>query len=445
MTRDQLQKNTVNNSVFEKEMDRRDFLQATTKIAGLTLGLTVANSLNSFGVKTTWANVSDKYASEKVPTMTCHVLSDIQGDLNDFKKTLLDLNEVRPHTDAMVINGDITGRGYAFEYEQVRQVLAQYPHPEKTYYTIGNHEFYTAKWKDPNTLAQATWPNGVPESQHFQNFYNFTGLDKVYYKREVNGYPFIFLGTEKYMHYHDPKMWDEVWMSNEQINFLKDNLEYYNRLNKNKPIFVFSHHILPDTVSGSRQSPYLADYLQADKLFDIFKDYPQVVLFTSHTHWDLNLPDWAAKKTIKGGDPIGFTIVNTGAMETGWMSVGPQGGEKVSPDGSSFNQGLYLEVFGNDVVIKARDFKRKQWIKELHIHKGLATQGAPEVTADLNQNILAGATSYMEYSVGNKHNWQTYNPVQLPKFAENEVVYVRHKGFELLEAGQPAKVKFSKK
>ena len=52
-----------------------------------------------------------------------------------------------------------------------------------------------------------------------------------------------------------------------------------------------------------------------DKLYDILKDYPQVVFFTSHTHWDLNLPDWAGKKKIKGGDEKGFTVVNTGGLK----------------------------------------------------------------------------------------------------------------------------------
>ena len=103
------------------------------------------------------------------------------------------------------------------------------------------------------------------------------------------------------MKYHDSKMWDEVYMSDEQLGWLKQNLEEYSQKIKQAD-FHFSHHVLPDTVSGSRQSPYLQDYLNVDKLYDILKDYPQVVFFTSHTHWDLNLPDWAGKKKIAGGD-----------------------------------------------------------------------------------------------------------------------------------------------
>ncbi len=61
--------------------------------------------------------------------------------------------------------------------------------------------------------------------------------------------------------------------------------------------------------------------------------------FTSHTHWDLNLPDWAGKKKIKGGDEKGFTVVNTGGIETGWMSAGPNGGEKLLQMAIHLNKG----------------------------------------------------------------------------------------------------------
>lgn len=40
---------------------------------------------------------------------------------------------------------------------------------------------------------------------------------------------FLFLGTEKYMKYHDSKMWDEVYMSDEQLGWLKQNLEEYSQ------------------------------------------------------------------------------------------------------------------------------------------------------------------------------------------------------------------------
>lgn len=383
-------------------------------------------------------------ASAKAPTMTFDVISDIQGDLKDFAHVLQDMRVVNPDSEALVVNGDITSRGYDFEYQAVQDVLDNNPHPKNVWYSIGNHEFYVPKWKNPQTLAQSTWPNGTKEEELFQNFYRFSGEEKVYHKKEIKGYPFLFLGTEKYMKYHDPKLWDEVYLSDEQLDWLKENLEWYSKEDKNKPIFIFSHHVLPDSISGSKQSPYLRDYLDVDKLLDILKDYPQVVFFTSHTHWDLNLPDWAGTKKVEGGDKRGFTVVNTAGIETGWMSAGPNGGEKVTPDGSSFKQGLQIEVHDDDVVIKAYDYKHDKVIKSLSIHNGKSAQLPPDVTADDENNVLIGATPYMEYSLDGLDNWVDYDPANPPAFEGNQTVFVRHKGEMNLEDGLPKMVKFKK-
>ena len=80
------------------------------------------------------------------------------------------------------------------------------------------------------------------------------------------------------MHYHDASLWDEVYLSDEQLDWLKQNLEEYSKNDPNKPIFLFSHHILKDSISGSNQSPYTGDYLDQAKLEAILKDYLQVIL-----------------------------------------------------------------------------------------------------------------------------------------------------------------------
>ncbi|MFF8811741.1 metallophosphoesterase family protein [Streptomyces pactum] len=295
--------------------------------------------------------------------VTIDVVSDIQGDTGDFGRALDQMRGLPGSSSALVVNGDITNRGYPHEYAEVRATLDAHPHPGRTFFTIGNHEFYVPKYCDPGKLCQGTWPNGTPESRLFQNFYDFTGLDKVYYERVVDGVPMLMLGTEKYMKYHDATKWDEVWMSDEQLNWLASRLEHWER--QGKPVLVFSHHVLPDTVSGTRNRLYSGDYLQANRLLKILGRHEDAVLFTSHTHWDLGLSDWAVRKVVPGtGNLRGFTVVNTGAVQTQWTDDGKGGETALS---GMENSGLRVTVGKKEIVVKARDYLRDRWVKELRI------------------------------------------------------------------------------
>ena len=125
----------------------------------------------------------DEHLFSKDPGLTFDVISDIQGDLNDFKHVLNDMKQVNPASKALIVNGDITDRGWDFEYQAVQQVLDHNPHPDNVWYSIGNHEFYKPKWATPNKLAQNTWPNHTPESEMLQNFITLLARRKSTIKR----------------------------------------------------------------------------------------------------------------------------------------------------------------------------------------------------------------------------------------------------------------------
>ncbi|KRF54246.1 hypothetical protein ASG99_27655 [Bacillus sp. Soil768D1] len=284
--------------------------------------------------------------------MSFNIISDIQGDTGDFDTALKQMNIINPNSKALIINGDITNGGGIGEYDSVRNVINNNAVPFNIISSVGNHEFYEAKWNNYKTT----------EEEMFRRFCDFAGVDKPYYSRVVKGIPFIVLGTEKYMGFHRDYHIDQVYMSDEQLVFLRNQLEKYSK--QNKPVFIISHHVLKDTVSGSRQSPYLDDYMQYDEIMSILGDHSNAIFFSGHSHWSLELPDWAVNVKVPGGDKKGFTAVNTGAIQTGWMSAGPNGGEVVSPDGGSFNQALQIDVFENEVVIKGRNFRTNSWMQE---------------------------------------------------------------------------------
>ncbi|MBE1466018.1 metallophosphoesterase family protein [Kibdelosporangium phytohabitans] len=297
------------------------------------------------------------------PAVRFNVISDIQGDLADFGRALDDLAAINPASAGLGIAGDITPRGYDFEYAQVRQTLGKHPRPRKVAWAIGNHEFYVPKWRDPDTLAQETWPNGTTEDSLFRSFYNFAGRNTVYTETSFGGIPVLCLGTERYAKYHDPKLWDEVWISDQQFTWLEQRLRYW--AGWRKPVMVLTHHPLPNTVSGTHNKLYKSDYLQPDRLLSILGRHKDVFLFSGHTHWDLNLSDWVVRRVVPGtGNLEGFTVVNTAAVQTGWVDDG-KGGE-VSL-GGAFNQGLQVEVSSRSVVIKARDFTTRTWLKQITV------------------------------------------------------------------------------
>ncbi|MGW4704153.1 metallophosphoesterase family protein [Streptomyces sp. NPDC004285] len=297
------------------------------------------------------------------PVTAFNVISDIQGDLRDLGVALEDMRRTNPASSGLAVAGDITPRGYDAEYAAVTAELARHTRTKTTAWAIGNHEFYVPKWRDPSTLAQESWPNGTTEDSLFRSFFHFAGRNTVYAEHSFGGIPVLSLGTEKYMHFHDPKLWDEVWLSEAQFTWLEDRLAYWAR--RRRPVMVVTHHPLPNTVSGSHNRLYARDYLQADRLLAVLGRHRDVFLFCGHTHWDLALSDWYVRRVVPGTANLdGFSVINTGAVQTGYTDDG-QGGEVSVP--GTFNQGLQVEVFHDRVVVKARDFAAGSWLKQITV------------------------------------------------------------------------------
>ncbi|MFM9369833.1 DUF4073 domain-containing protein [Streptomyces sp. Da 82-17] len=338
-------------------MDRRSVL--TTAVGAVALGAAAQIPASAASPASAAAGAP---AADAGLVTRFNVISDIQGDLADLDVALKDLSAVNPRSSGIAVAGDITPRGYDFEYAEVTRAFAKHTLP-RTAWAIGNHEFYVPKWADPDTLAQSTWPNGTTEDSLFKSFYTFAGRNKVYAEHDFGGIPVLAIGTEKYMHYHDSALWDEVWLSDEQFAWLEDRLRYWQ--GRRRPVMVVTHHPLPNTVSGSRNKLYLKDYLQADRLLALLGRHRDAFLFCGHTHWDLNLSDWYVRRVVPGtANPEGFNVVNTGAIQTGWTDNGT-GGEVTVP--GTFNQGLQVDVYRDRVVVRARDFAKSAWIKQITV------------------------------------------------------------------------------
>jgi putative cell wall-binding protein/3',5'-cyclic AMP phosphodiesterase CpdA/chitodextrinase len=305
-------------------------------------------------VRDKYGNISEDGPTHDVKTeddqviISFPVISDIHLDNNEdsesakkFSNALNDLNEINPKYDAMVIVGDMTDNGLDDQYDNIHSVLDKNAHGT-VYYTIGDHEYWKARLNGNNELSDDTFPNGETEEMTHDRFMEKTGMPGVYYDKwvgpEDNQYHFIFLSPDKFWQ-TDKSIGDRAYISDEQIQWLEEKLA--EKANENKPIFVFTHQPLPDTVPGSNSSNSIIQY---NKVKKVLAKYPQVVMFSGHTHYNLNMPNNMVQEY--------FTMFDTSSVL----------GYKDEYSETDISQGLYVEVYKDKVVVKGREFSNKEWI-----------------------------------------------------------------------------------
>jgi hypothetical protein len=273
--------------------------------------------------------------------LTFSVLGDVHGNITNLEEVIKDLYTINPHMDALVLNGDTVDQGKEEQYDSIKNVISENKDllPKTIIKNIGNHEFYN-------------YQAGTNSSDQVQNFIDryleFSGEEKVYHDIWLKDYHFISLGSED----GNSKTLDSVraFISENQQKWLKEKLaEKYQR---GKPIFVFLHQHLNFENKG------WIGVEQSKEVIDILSKYPEVILFTSHTHSDLD------DSSVILNQP--FTMIHTGSVS---YTIIP---DQNSADGKrreAYIKGLYIEVNGNQVIVKGRDIKEKQWIFTKEISK----------------------------------------------------------------------------
>lgn len=253
-----------------------------------------------------------------------------------FAMALQDLHQIDPNQKVLVINGDLTETGLQSDYDHMKKVLRLNPHAANTWFTIGNHEFYAAFRDKHGKLNMKAFPNERTETRCIQRFLWNTGAPNVYYDKWIEGYHFVMLGSEK-SRISNPDYGDNAWVSDAQLNWLEARLK---GSSPDKPVFVFLHQPLSQTFNGSLRG-FVMNY---ERLKMILSKYPQVLIFSGHTHRSLH--EHTGNKFHDA-----FTMVNVSSVRR---------------DG----EGLFVVVEGNKVVVRGRDFIHKAWINKYTIPFG---------------------------------------------------------------------------
>ncbi len=253
------------------------------------------------------------------------VLSDshIEGNnpdtYNVFTKILYDVKNTATENDALVMLGDNTMNGQHIEsifFYGLEKVIA----PAKEIINVmGNHDTGNGNDVYDPCLAKFIGYNNA-----------FFGLDieKPYYTKNVDGYTFIVLGSEK-------DGVDYCHMSDEQYFWLKEQLDIATA--DGKPVFVVNHH------------PYfLIDCNYSVE--ELLNSYKNIFYFFGHTHWPLNNYETFT-------DHGNYVSVNL-----------PRCTDIITEDGGVIDDnsgvGMQVEVYENEVVLRMRNFYEGGWLEK---------------------------------------------------------------------------------
>lgn len=271
---------------------------------------------------------------------------------NRTVETFKDIKEVTPNSSGIVINGDIVDEFDDSNYDIFFDAYSKVYDDEKTplYIGLGNHEFIDLS-EDARYEGQSEEEIRANFNERLDLWKSKTGNDKQYYTFEKGNVKFIFLGTTRMPMELDGNTRADNYLGDEQIERLKK--EINNSLGK--PIFIMSHGSLRDTVSGSlsslNQTWYGFTEDEDNKIRQVISGKENILFFSSHSHWSFESIN---PYYIEDDGPYYF---NTGAISYLWEGEGSGHHYKNGSYENGGAQGLYVDVFENQIHIKGRQFE----------------------------------------------------------------------------------------
>lgn len=270
---------------------------------------------------------------------------------NFYNKTVAaykDIIKTSPNREFIMSNGDTTDQGIKEYYDAYEDAVKEAFGDEdpNIYYSIGNHEYIPTSGEDYKTYTDLA--------------YEYTNIDemnsgKPYYCFQKNNSYFIVLGTTSMPQSLAGNDQCSENLGEEELVWFADTMKEANKTNN--PIYVFSHAPLKDTVSGSLTEYGQTWYGFSDdedaKVKNIIKNYPQTMIFSSHTHWCFESEN---AYYIDSNKVSYFNTASIGYLWAGHNSGYMYDGTYSDTKGS---QGLYVKVYSDYVEIKGRNFSDK--------------------------------------------------------------------------------------
>ncbi len=311
--------------------------------------------------------ISFEVQGDQKPIMSFGVSSDMHiGGGNTqyenekkFENSLKQYNKLIPKASAMVFVGDLTNRGTTIQYSAFNRIVKDNLKNTKTkIYTMGNHEYFNTK---PSYDTGSIWA----DSKALGDFKSNMKVKDVYGEEIIGGYQFIYLSGDQ-MWINGNSNQDDAIISDQQYNWLENTLK--KTTDKTKPVFIFLHQALNDTVAGSN---FYHRENNNIRLYNILKNYPQAILFSGHSHL-----------TAKNQNTVfqeAFTMVNT-------SSVGDVWDRNYALNDRS--EGVVVDVYSDKVVIKHRDFALNEWVNMAVVDTPYTPKTYEKTAPVLDENTL---------------------------------------------------------
>lgn len=238
----------------------------------------------------------------------------------NFECALEDIENSGVDFDAFLVAGDLSELGDDISYELMWDALDK-TEIDNILLATGNHDVRVVYDLRTEQIIDKT------------NSFLGTEIDKPYYSYDINGYTFIVMGS-------DSRLFEKAVISDEQLAFIDAELE---RATKDgKPAFVMCHQPLENTHGLPEVWKNGGIGEQSEKVREILVKYKNVFFLNGHLH------DGVYENSLEILDE-----------EKGVYSVNLPAFGKENDYGKFLQPGLgtYFEIYDDEVVFTARDFR----------------------------------------------------------------------------------------
>ena len=322
-----------------------------------------------------------------------------------------DIKALDPNSAGIFVVGDAADQGQAHQYEKLYALWQQHMGGAgfqiPLFLSMGNHEYMKGDAHNYGGDYQLQVERFLEYAQ--QHLPEEIDLSKQYYDFWLNGYHYIFLGSEA--------IGTHAYLSDAQLRFLANALAE-NR-NASRPTFVFLHQPLYDTVAGgvpgqgwngviagdANWAAFQAGgsvYRKVDGTYEgplraILAQYPEILMFGGHSHWIMQ-----SHRNMSDATDSMPNMFNTASVAYLWTDKNVTTGEN-----EVGSQGYYVRVYDHYVELYGRDFVNGKWIPTAMYRVELAEEGFLKVNGTAQDAVGATLSGYA-VSFGDQVGFDVY-------------------------------------